>query len=54
MEMFEIEDDDNMVDNCMEHHPFSIGMPDIKSFDEVEDCDAICVRIDCEGTWVEN
>ena len=54
MEMFEIEDDENMVDNCMEHHPFANGMPDIKSFDEVEDCDAICVRTDCEGTWVEN
>ena len=33
MEMFEIEDDDNMVDNCMEHHPFANGMPDMKSYD---------------------
>ena len=56
MEMFEIDDDDNdnMVDNCMEHHPFSNGMPDIKSFHEVEDFDAISVRTHCEGTWVEN
>ena len=54
MEMFEIEDDDNMVDNFMEHHPFANGMPNTKSFDEVEDCDAICVRTDCEGTWIEN
>ena len=49
MEMFEKEDDDNMVDNCMEHHPFSNGMLDIKSFNEVEDFDEICVRTDCEG-----
>ena len=52
--MFEKKNDDNMVDNCMENHPFSNGMLDIKSFDEVVDCDEICVRTDCEGIWVEN
>ncbi|XP_034690539.1 uncharacterized protein LOC117918124 [Vitis riparia] len=54
MELFDIEGDDNIADNCMEHHPFANGMPNIKSFDEVEDYDEICMRTDCEGIWIEN
>ena len=34
-----------MVDNSMEHHPFSNGRSDIKYFDEVEDSNEICVLI---------
>ena len=54
MELFDIEGDDNIADNCMEHHPFANGMPNIKSFDEVEDYDEICMRTDCEGIWIQN
>ncbi|RVW27880.1 hypothetical protein CK203_084925 [Vitis vinifera] len=32
MELFDIEGDDNIADNCMEHHPFANGMPNIKFF----------------------
>ena len=48
MELFDIKGDDNIVDNCMEHHPFAN-----RSFDEV-DYDEICIRIDCEGIWIEH
>ncbi|RVW35696.1 hypothetical protein CK203_106698 [Vitis vinifera] len=41
MELFDIEGDDNIVDNDMEHHPFANGMPNIKYFNEVEDYDEI-------------
>ena len=54
MELFDIENDDNMPNNCMGHHPFVNEMPNIKSFDEVEDYDEICMRTDCEGIWIEN
>ena len=49
MELFNIEGDDNITDNCMEHHPFANGMPNFKSFDEVEDYDEICMRTNCEA-----
>ena len=48
MELFDIEGDGNITDNDMEHHPFMNGMPNIKSFDEVEDYDEICMCTDCE------
>ena len=54
MELFNIEGDDNMPNNCMGHHPFVNEMPNIKSFDEVEDYDEICMRIDCERIWIEH
>ena len=54
MELFDIEGDDNIADNYMEHHPFTNGMPNIMSFDEVEDYDEICMRNDCEGIWIEH
>ncbi|RVW64870.1 hypothetical protein CK203_066167 [Vitis vinifera] len=41
MELFDIEGDGNIADNDMEHHPFVNGMPNIKSFDEVENYDEI-------------
>ena len=54
MEDFNIEGDDNMTDSCMVHNLFANGMPNIDSFDEVEDCDEICMRTNCEGTWIED
>ena len=54
MEDFNIEGDDNMTDSSMEHNPFANGMPNIDSFDEIEDCDEICMCTDCEGTWIED
>ena len=54
MELFDIEGDDNIADNYMEHHPFTNGMPNIMSFDEVEDYDEICMCNDCEGIWIEH
>ncbi|RVW76434.1 hypothetical protein CK203_056883 [Vitis vinifera] len=54
MELFDIESDGNIADNDMEHHLFVNGMPNIKSFDEIEDYDEICTRTDCEGIWIEH
>ena len=54
MELFDIEGDGNIADNDMEYHPFVNGMPNIKSFDEVEDYDEICMSTDCEGIWIEH
>ena len=54
MEDFNIEGDDNTTDSCIEHNPFANGMPNIDNFDEVEDYDEICIRTDCEGTWIED
>ena len=48
MELFDIWNDDNMPNNCMGHHPFANEMPNIKSFDEVEDYDEIYMCTDCE------
>ena len=54
MEVFNKEGDDNMVDNCMKHHLFANGITNIKSFDEIEDYDKICMHIDHEGIWIEH
>ena len=54
MELFDIEGDENIANNYMEHHPFANGMSNIMSFDEVEDYDEICMRNDCEGIWIEH
>ncbi|KAL6320534.1 hypothetical protein AAG906_007613 [Vitis piasezkii] len=54
MELFDIEGDGNIADNDMDHHPFVNGMPNIKSFDEVEDYDEICMHTNCEGIWIEH
>ena len=43
-----------MIDNCMKHHLFANGIPNIKSFDEIEDYDKICMHIDHEGIWIEH
>lgn len=39
MELFDIEGDDK-------HHSFANGMLNIESFDKVEDCDEISMRIE--------
>ena len=54
MEDFNIEGDDNMTDSCMEHYLCANAMPNIDSFHEVKDYDEICMRIDCEGTWIKD
>ncbi|KAL6316882.1 hypothetical protein AAG906_022894 [Vitis piasezkii] len=38
---------DDFTDNCMEHHPFISSMPEVES-------EAIYMREDCEGIWIEN
>ncbi|KAL6329554.1 hypothetical protein AAG906_022131 [Vitis piasezkii] len=44
---------DDLVDNSIEHHPF-IGTLPVEAFDAMDDSDAICIRGDCEGIWIEN
>ncbi|RVW28473.1 hypothetical protein CK203_110977 [Vitis vinifera] len=60
MELFDIEGDGNIADNDMEHHPFVNGMPNIKSFDEVEDYDEILQHLygclnqeETKSRWME-
>ena len=42
------------MDNSIEHHPVISSLPQVESFDVMDDFDAICIRGDCEGIWVEN
>ncbi|RVW35629.1 hypothetical protein CK203_106307 [Vitis vinifera] len=45
---------DDFTDNCMEHHPFISSMPEVESFDVMDESDARYMREDCEGIWIEN
>ncbi|KAL6336240.1 hypothetical protein AAG906_011122 [Vitis piasezkii] len=45
---------DDLVDNFIEHHPFIGALPQVEAFDAMDDSDAICMRGDCEGIWIEN
>ncbi|RVW26527.1 hypothetical protein CK203_107406 [Vitis vinifera] len=45
---------DDFTDNCMEHHPFISSMPEVESFDVMDESEAIYMREDCEGIWIEN
>nr|CAN66225.1 hypothetical protein VITISV_006068 [Vitis vinifera] len=45
---------DDLVDNFIEHHPFIKALPQVEAFDAMDDLDAICMRGDCEGIWIEN
>ena len=45
---------DDLVDNSIEHHPFIRTLPEVEAFDAMDDSDAICIRGDCEGIWIEN
>ncbi|KAL6347441.1 hypothetical protein AAG906_025156 [Vitis piasezkii] len=44
---------DDFTDNCMEHHPFISSMPEVESFDAMDESEAIYMREDCEGIWIE-
>ena len=44
----------NNMDNSIEHHPVISSLPQVESFDVMDDTDAICMRDNCEGIWVEN
>ncbi|KAL6347804.1 hypothetical protein AAG906_026333 [Vitis piasezkii] len=50
---FNMEELDDFTDNCMEHHPFISSMPEIESFDAMDESEAIYMREDCEGIWIE-
>ena len=45
---------DDLVDNFIEHHPFIGALPQVEAFDAMDDSDAICIKGDCEGIWIEN
>ena len=45
---------DDLMDNFIEHHPFIGGLPQVEAFDAMDDSDAICMRGDCEGIWIEH
>ncbi|KAL6326328.1 hypothetical protein AAG906_005522 [Vitis piasezkii] len=45
---------DDFTDNCMEHHPFISSMPEVESFDAMDELEAIYMRKDYEGIWIEN
>ena len=49
-----IEGLDDFTDNCMEHHPFISSMPEFESFDAMDESQAIHMRENCEGIWIEN
>ena len=42
------------MDNSIEHHPVISSLPQVESFDVMDDSDAICMRGNCEGIWDEN
>ncbi|RVW62229.1 hypothetical protein CK203_061630 [Vitis vinifera] len=46
---FNMEGLDDFTDNCMEHHPFISSMPEVESFDVMNESEAIYMREDCEG-----
>ncbi|RVW89528.1 hypothetical protein CK203_043583 [Vitis vinifera] len=45
---------DDLVGNSIEHHPFKGTLLEVETFDAMDDSDAICIRGDCEGIWIEN
>ncbi|RVX13376.1 hypothetical protein CK203_021010 [Vitis vinifera] len=48
------EDSDDFMDNSIEHHPLITTLPQVESFDTMDDSDVICIRGDCEGFWIDN
>ena len=44
---------DNLTNDCMEHHPFINALPNVETFDEMDDSDAKCMQTDCDGIWIE-
>ena len=47
-----IEGLDDFTDNRMEHHPFISSMPEVESFDAMDESEATYMRKDCEGIWI--
>ena len=48
-----IEGLDDFTDNCMEHHPFINSMPEVESFDAMDESEAMYMRKDYEGIWIK-
>ena len=48
------EDVDDLIEVPAEHHPSISAIPKIYSFDDMDDSQAICMREDSEGIWIEN
>ena len=48
------EEGDDLVDNSIERHPFIGTLLEVEAFDAMDDSNAICIRGDCEGIWIEN
>ena len=45
---------DDLIEVPAEHHPSISTIPKIYSFDDMDDSQAICMREDSEGIWIEN
>ena len=45
---------DDLIEVPAEHHPSISTIPKIYSFDDMDDSQAICIREDSEGIWIEN
>ena len=45
---------DDLREAPAEHHPSISTIPKIYSFDDMDDSQAICIREDSEGIWIEN
>ena len=45
---------DDLVEFSVEHHPSISALPKVDSFDDIDDSQAICMREDNEGIWIEN
>ncbi|KAL6346172.1 hypothetical protein AAG906_027907 [Vitis piasezkii] len=53
-DFFKREDSDDFMDNSIEHHPLITTLPQVESFDTMDDSDVICIRGDYEGFWIDN
>ena len=45
---------DDLIEVPAKHHPYVSAIPKIYSFDDMDDSQAICMREDSEGIWIEN
>ena len=53
-DFLEMDEGDDVMDNSIEHHLTISSLPQVESFDAMDDSDAIFMRGVCEGIWVEN
>ena len=44
----------DLIEVPAKHHPSISAIPKIYSFDDMDDSQAICMREDSEGIWIEN